>query len=100
VPIHLFWPGDARRIETKTVNVSTGGFYCFVQEPVAVGECIRCIMMIDAFNPEHPNHVMSLECHAVVLRVEQVAGSKYGIAFRMLDYRVMASMPQPGKAGG
>jgi hypothetical protein len=68
-------------------NVSCEGFYCFVHEPFAVGESIRCVIMIPAFDAQQPDKMVSLECHARVVRVEPISAVN-GIACHIDDYKV------------
>ncbi len=79
-------------IESRTTNVSSDGFYCFVQERFAVGDRIRCTMIVPTFDAEHPSGVICLECDAKVLRLDQVGAGKCGMACRIEDYKVVSRL--------
>lgn len=89
---YLMRSGAAELIETRTKNISVDGFYCFVSENLFVGEYIRCIVVVPAFNTEHPESMLSLHCSAKVVRVDWM-GARSGIACHIEEYRVGPVVP-------
>lgn len=87
--IYLLRSTDAYPLESKTINVSSKGFYCLAPEPFLVGECIRCTMMIPSFSGERRDDYVALQCQATVLRVDTVEDEKFGLACRIDDYTVV-----------
>jgi hypothetical protein len=90
--VYLIRPASVEIVEGKTKNVSCDGFYCFVHEPFAAGESIRCVILIPAFDTQQPERMLSLECQARVLRVDPVPTGN-GIACRIDDYRIVLISP-------
>ena len=84
--IYLTREEPHRPLQSRTTNLSSDGFYCFVSAPFAVGETIVCDIAI----PSHVTTGLSLHCRATVLRVESAGDeSVYGIACRIEDYSVV-----------
>jgi hypothetical protein len=73
-------------LESRTVNISSGGFYCLTREPFMIGEYIQCTIMIPSFGSERRNGHIGLRCQATVLRVDVLEEVKFGIACRIDDY--------------
>lgn len=97
--VYLIRSIDIEPVEGKTKNISSDGFYCFAPEPFVVGESIRCIINIPAFDVEQPDNVVSLECRAKVVRVEPVGIGKYGVACHIEDYRVVPGVRKVKSSG-
>jgi hypothetical protein len=87
--VYLFTGTTAEPLEGRTKNVSSDGFYCYVNQAVAIGEGIRVIMMIPAYHPTDRDYSMSLEYHARVVRVDALEARRYGIACHIESYRVL-----------
>lgn len=87
--IYLLRSTDAYPLESKTINVSSKGFYCLAPEPFVVGECIRCTMMIPSFDGQRRDHNIALQCQATVIRVDTVENARYGLACQIDDYRIV-----------
>jgi hypothetical protein len=73
-------------VETKTENLSSVGFYCFVESPLVPGEVITCDITIPNYTtPDH--EISSIVCQAEVIRVEALgAAPGFGVACRILDF--------------
>jgi hypothetical protein len=73
-------------VETNTENLSSRGFYCFLETPLVPGEVITCDIAIPNYNT--PNReVSSIVCQAEVIRVEALGTVPgFGVACRILDF--------------
>jgi hypothetical protein len=86
------WPvvfrcGRPEPLESVTENLSSQGFYCFSQTPIALGEVLMCRLTVPTYDPSRTNEHTVLECNVRVIRSEAVrADGLYGIAFRIEDY--------------
>lgn len=94
--IYLLRSSDTHPLESKTKNISSEGFYCSVQEPFVIGECILCTMFVPAFDAEHPNEFMFLECQATVVRVDAIGPENYGMACHIENYKLV-TRPRRGE---
>ena len=98
----LHWPvrmlrerPGSQNIESVTRDLSSGGFYCFTRVPLAIGEQLRCSLIIPTHDPRGKNLERSLECRVRVVRVvAQEPGDVFGVACRIEDYHL--SHAQPG----
>ena len=90
--VYLMRPASVQITEGKTKNISCDGFYCYVHEPFAVGESIRCVIITPAFDAEQPEKVLWLECHGHVVRVEPASAGN-GIACKIDDYKIAVASP-------
>lgn len=80
---------DGQAIETVTHNLSSSGFYCFAPTPLKPGGSLVCTLKVPAYDPKSKECTLTLECKALVLRVEAVAEGSFGIACRIEDYRLI-----------
>jgi hypothetical protein len=73
-------------VETKTENLSSRGFYCYLESPLVPGEVINCDITIPNYTtPDH--EISSILCQAEVIRVEALGASPgFGVACRILDF--------------
>jgi hypothetical protein len=85
---------DGQAIETVTHNLSSNGFYCFAPSPLKPGGGLICTLKVPAYDPKNEERTLTLECRALVLRVEAVAEGSFGIACRIEDYRLMKAGPR------
>ena len=90
-PVLLLRDHGVNAIETVTENLSSSGFYCYARVPVVPGECLKCSVRIPAHDPKGEERMMMLECSVQVLRTEAAPDGSFGIAFRIEDYRLIAS---------
>jgi hypothetical protein len=92
VAVYVFLDGALDPIIGRTKNLSAGGFYCHLNEPLVVGRTVRAIIMIPACSPLNGDRAMSLECNCRVIRVEPLEPPKrYGIACHIDNYRVLTA---------
>jgi hypothetical protein len=96
--IYVLRSSDTSPVETKTKNISSEGFYCYVHEALVVGECIRCTMVVPGFEAAHRDECISLECQATVLRVEAVGPRYYGVACHIDTYKMVTTAKRPDTA--
>jgi hypothetical protein len=96
--IYLLRSTDACPLESRTVNVSSKGFYCFAPEAFVVGECVRCTMMIPSFTGQRHDDYVALQCQATVLRVDVMEGARYGVACQIDDYRIVTPITRKSVA--
>jgi hypothetical protein len=88
----VHWPvafrnGRQEPIESITENLSSQGFYCFFQTPIASGEMLMCRLTVPTYDPFRKNENTVLECNVRVIRSETAtAEGLYGIAFQIEDY--------------
>ncbi len=87
--VHLSSNRETHPLQTKTMNISSQGFYCTSTHSFTPGEKIDCDILIPISFRAHGDLLM-LRCQAVVLRVETspVVGV-YGLACRIDDYSVI-----------
>jgi hypothetical protein len=91
VVVYVYVDGASDPIVGRTKNLSSGGFYCHLNQPLAVGESVRVIIMIPAYSPLNRDQAMSLECSSRVIRVEPSESKGFGIACRIDNYRVLTA---------
>ncbi len=73
-------------VETRTENLSSRGFYCFLESPLVPGEVITCDIAIPNYSTPD-REVSTIVCQAEVIRVEAAgAAPGFGIACRILDF--------------
>jgi len=73
-------------VETKTENLSSVGFYCYLESPLVPGEVLTCDITIPNYTtPDH--EISSIVCQAEVIRVEALGTAPgFGVACRILDF--------------
>jgi hypothetical protein len=86
--VHLVF-GAGRRIESKTKNISSDGFYCLVPESVTAGDLIRCVIHVPAADPSRADQTLFLECETRVVRVEEFVDGTFGIGCSIEEYHVV-----------
>lgn len=86
--IYIFW-GNGRPVQSRTKNLSSSGFYCFVEEPLVVGERLWCQIMVPSDSLSPAQGAVSLKCQARVQRVEPLETGLYGVAWVIEDYSVV-----------
>jgi len=101
VPLHwtlnLACSHSSHPFRTTTRDISRDGFYCLLDQPLVPGELVECDIVVPAHRSQDPDDVVHLQCHARVVRVEEVAaGIAFGVACRMEDYCVTRGAPPPG----
>ena len=73
-------------VETRTENLSSRGFYCFLETPLVPGDVVSCDITIPNYGAPGQGGSMIL-CQAEVIRVEAVgADPRFGVACRILDF--------------
>jgi len=93
--VRLRWPlsildgqRDARILSTVTENLSSRGFCCVLEEPLAAGESVACLLKLP---PVHdPRISQALRCQAQVIWVRVMDDGRFGIGCRIDDYSVVA----------
>jgi hypothetical protein len=93
--VRLRWPLSilkgqprARVVDTVTEDLSSRGFCCVVDEPLAVGESVACVL---GFAPRHdPEASHGLRCRAQVIWVRGTDDGRFGMGCRIDDYSVVA----------
>lgn len=84
----LFRDRHGETMESTTENLSSQGFYCLCQTPVACGEVLLCWVTVPTHDPSGDKGPMVLECDVRVVRTEAAsAGTGFGVACRIEDYR-------------
>jgi hypothetical protein len=98
--IYLTSSSDPHRIEGRTKDLSSDGFYCFAPERFAVGTDVSYNLVVPGGVAAVQKNLIVLEGHAEVVRVEPAAAGVYGIACRVRDYKVLPANPrsQPEQA--
>ena len=93
--VGLHWPlsilkgqREARVLSTVTENLSSGGFCCVLEEPMAAGECMVCILGLPL--RRDPEKFRALRCQAQVVWVRVMEDGRFGIGCRIDDYTVVA----------
>jgi len=93
--VGLHWPlsilkgqREARVLCTVTENLSSGGFCCVLEEPVAAGECMVCIIGLPLRRDLDKSQ--ALRCQIQVVWVRGMEDGRFGIGCRIDDYIVIA----------
>jgi hypothetical protein len=89
--VYIFSKDGARPIESRTKNLSSSGFYCFLQEPLSIGDRLRCQIMVPSDSSNRSHGIISLQSWAKVLRVEPLDSGAFGVACLIEDYSVLRS---------
>ena len=82
--------GEERRVSGYTLDVSSKGFYCVLNEAFDTGDTVECILDLD-FHLGYPTPVgpsITVLCEAVVTRTEETTEG-YGTAFEIMQYRIV-----------
>lgn len=87
-----FCAGAETLISTATENLSSDGFYCISDVPVATGDH-HCVIVIPAHIPNEPAQALYLHCDVEVLRSDAQPGQRFGIAGRIRGYHAAATAP-------
>ena len=87
--VYLLRDSSDRPIESRTKNISSEGFYCYVAEPLNAGDVICSIIHVPAADPARSERTIALHCRCRVLRVEAVSAVMFGVACRIEDYIVV-----------
>jgi len=94
-PVLLLWDNWSNAIETVTQNLSSSGFYCLSQKPLTPGEALLCALKVPAYDPRREDRILALECKVLVLRAEAIPNGVFGIACRIVDYRLATDGASP-----
>jgi PilZ domain len=89
--VRLRWPlsilqnqENARILSTVTENLSSQGFSCVVDQPLATGERVQCILKLP---PRlDPAASRALRCDAQVVWVSAQDDGRFGVGCRIHDY--------------
>jgi hypothetical protein len=93
--VRLRWPLSILKgsqgghvLSTVTENLSSRGFCCVVDEALAAGESVACILTFPV-RPENPVS-QALRCQARVVWVRALENGHFGIGCRIDDYTVVS----------
>ncbi len=76
-------------VESRTVDVSSGGFYCLCDQPFDLGEVLWCRILAPTRNPLSREEYLCLECRVQVVRVDRLDGeARCGIGCHIQEYSV------------
>ena len=93
LPVHwnVYLSGrfENHHLQSKTENLSSEGFYCYVAEPILPGATLEFTVAIPNHNGE--DRQICLQGSALVVRFEHVDGG-YGIGCIFKDYRIVTCM--------
>jgi PilZ domain-containing protein len=88
--VYLAPHGVTHPLRSTTKDLSRGGFYCYLHEPVTPGDQIECDIVVPTHYPKGRDDVLCLRCRVNVVRVEKVdCGQGYGLACRIDDYSII-----------
>jgi hypothetical protein len=91
LPLVLFRPGEADKIETKTEDVNCDGFYCVSDHRFSLDDRLECELLIHGDELSSvPEDDLCLRCRVRVVRVVE-RGLGFGLACRLEDYTVSRS---------
>jgi len=79
---------DGQTFASETLDISSQGFYCVVDQPVRAGEELRCLVDLMEGHDGLSLPGVSLNCNIVVLRTED-CGNGRGIACWIQNYTVV-----------
>lgn len=86
-PLRLSRRGLPALVSGETIDVSSAGFYCMVQEAFSPGENLECFLTLPAGNFGYSTSNVTLQCDVEVTRVEP-QGAGFGVACRIDHYRL------------
>lgn len=92
--IYLTSSSDPNRIEGRTKDLSSDGFYCFVPECFAVGNEVSYTLVVPAGIAALQKSLVILDGRAEIVRIEPVESGVYGVACRVRDYKVLSGSPR------
>jgi hypothetical protein len=81
--------GNGQPLQSTTRDLSSSGFYCLVDKPLAIGERIWCQILVPSDSVSPSQGSVCLRCRAKVQRVERCEPGKYGIGWIIEDYSVV-----------
>jgi hypothetical protein len=87
--VYIFGGDETRPLESRTKNLSSNGFYCFLPEPLSTGQRLCCQIMVPSDSINRNQETISLKCTIRVLRVEPVETGVFGMACLIEDYTVL-----------
>ncbi len=92
LPLVLFRPGEAGRIETKTEDISCDSFYCFSDRSFSPDDRLECELLIPGDEMSSvPEDDLFLRCQVQVVRVVAKGQLGFGVACRLEDYTICRS---------
>ena len=87
-PVSFWHSGTNGGFESVTQDLSSDGFYCVASAAFIPGEIRTCTLAIPVHNRNGGDQLVRVYSRVRVIRVEALAESgKYGIGFRIEDYR-------------
>jgi len=93
LPVHwsVYLSGwfENRHLESKTEDLSSDGFYCYVAEPILPGVILKFTVAIPNHHGE--DRQICLQGSALVVRLERVSGG-YGIGCNFKNYHIVTRM--------
>lgn len=87
-PLLLYRKDSAKPLEGETRNLSSAGFYCFVRQPVELGDHLECILTVPGESFDHGEGKVSLRCQVAVVRIEELPAG-VGVACRIDHYSLI-----------
>jgi hypothetical protein len=78
---------EGQTFSSSTLNISSQGFYCVVDQALAPGEKLHCRVDVMPGHTSLSLPGMSLNCHVVVIRSEPHGGGQ-GVACWIENYSV------------
>lgn len=94
--LYLACAGTGHPVCTKTTNISSDGFYCYLDRTVSPGDQFECDIVVPTHDQRDPRDVVYLHCRAQAVRVEKIdTGPHFGLACRIEDYCLMRGSDQP-----
>ena len=92
--VPLRWPlsirqgrHDTRVLSVVTENLSSRGFCCVVEEPLAAGETLECILTLPL--RRDPPLTQALRCEARVVWVRNLGDGRFCTGCRIDDYSIV-----------
>src|SRR5579871_5650496 len=90
-PVSILKPATGDRSgkihKTLTENLSTGGFCCSIDERLAVGERVGCLIRLPS--PSGAGEARAIHCDAAIIWVREQGDGTFGIGCRVADYAVI-----------
>jgi hypothetical protein len=87
-PLRLYRRGRAQPFLGETIDLSSAGFYCVVDQPFTAGENLDCFLTVPAENFSLDTGNVNLHCEVVVTRADSRA-EDFGIACRIEHYSLI-----------
>lgn len=93
LPLLLFPLNTTVPLVAETRDISTNGFFCTLEEPLGIGQRLRCLLLFPELKVNHEATCgMCIEAEAEVVRiVADQSQHLFGLGCRILSFRTTSA---------